>query len=122
MTDEGTDVALRCLLQRSHDQDQTPPLTRIETFIMLKNTTSLRRSAARLGLGATAAVVLATALPGVAQAHVTVQGEAEGGGFSVVAFRVPNERDDASTTRLRVILPQDQPIGSVQTTAVPGWK
>src|SRR4051794_16457863 len=89
---------------------------------MLKNTTSLRRSAARIGLGATAALVLATALPGVAQAHVTVQGEAEGGGFSVVAFRVPNERDDASTTQLRVILPRDHPIGSGQTTAVPGWK
>src|SRR3954447_3694564 len=89
---------------------------------MLKNTSSLRRSAARVGLGAAAALVLATALPGVAQAHVTVQGEAEGGGFSVVAFRVPNERDDASTTRLRVILPQDHPIGSVQTTPMPGWK
>ena len=58
----------------------------------------------------------------MAQAHVTVQGEAKGGGFSVVAFRVPNERDNASTTQLRVILPKDHPIGSVQTTAVPGWK
>ena len=89
---------------------------------MFKNTRVLRGSAARFGLGATAALVLAVALPGVAQAHVTVQGEAKGGGFSVVAFRVPNERDDASTTRLRVILPRDHPIGSVQTTAVPGWK
>jgi uncharacterized protein len=91
-------------------------------FIMFKNTTSLRRTAARVGLGATAALVLATALPGVAQAHVTVQGEAKGGGFSVVAFRVPNERDNVSTTQLRVILPKDHPIGSVQTTPVPGWK
>ena len=40
----------------------------------------------------------------------------------MVAFRVPNERDDASTTQLRVTLPKDQPIGSVQTTPVPGWK
>ena len=54
---------------------------------------------------------------------MTVQpGTAEGGGFSVVAFRVPNERDDASTTQLRVTLPKDQPIGSVQTTPVAGWK
>ena len=89
---------------------------------MLKNTTSLRRTAARIGLGATAGLAVAMALPGVAQAHVTVQGEAKGGGFSVVAFRVPNERDNASTTQLRVILPKDHPIGSVQTTAVPGWK
>ena len=40
----------------------------------------------------------------------------------MVAFRVPNERDDASTTQVRVTLPQDQPIGSVQTTPVAGWK
>jgi len=54
---------------------------------------------------------------------VTVQPKtADGGGFSVVAFRVPNERDDASTTQVRVTLPQDQPIGSVQTTPVAGWK
>lgn len=72
---------------------------------------------------AAATVALATlALPGVAQAHVTVQpGELEGGGFSVVTFRVPNERDDASTARIRVLLPEDQPVGSVQTTPVPGW-
>jgi uncharacterized protein YcnI len=89
---------------------------------MFKNITVLRRTAARIGLGATAGLILAMAVPGAAQAHVTVQGEAEGGGFSVVAFRVPNERDDASTTQLRVILPKDQPIGSVQTTPVAGWK
>jgi periplasmic copper chaperone A len=91
--------------------------------IMLQNRSLRRRILTRvgIGIGATAAALLA--LPGVAQAHVTVQpGSAEGGGFSVVSFRVPNERDDASTTQLRVTLPQDQPIGSVQTTPVPGWK
>jgi periplasmic copper chaperone A len=35
---------------------------------------------------------------------------------------VPNERDDASTTRLQVTLPADQPIGSVQTRPMAGWK
>jgi uncharacterized protein YcnI len=56
-------------------------------------------------------------------AHVTVQpGEVEGGGFSVVSFRVPTERDDASTTRVQVLLPEDQPVGSVSTTPVPGWE
>ena len=89
---------------------------------MFDNSKVLRRRAARIGLGVTAGLALALALPGVAQAHVTVQGDAEGGGFSVVAFRVPNERDDASTTQLRVILPKDHPIGSVQTTPLPGWK
>ena len=90
---------------------------------MLQNSSLRRRILTRVGvgIGATAAAILA--LPGIAQAHVTVQpGSAEGGGFSVVSFRVPNERDDASTTQLRVTLPQDQPIGSVQTTPLPGWK
>jgi uncharacterized protein YcnI len=54
---------------------------------------------------------------------VTVQPDtAEGGGFTVVSFRVPNERDNASTIRVPVTLPKDQPIGSVRTTPVPGWK
>ena len=90
---------------------------------MFQNSSLRRRILARVGvgIGATAAALLA--LPGIAQAHVTVQpGSAEGGGFSVVSFRVPNERDDASTTQLRVTLPQDQPIGSVQTTPTPGWR
>jgi periplasmic copper chaperone A len=78
---------------------------------------------ARVGLGIGIVVAAILAMPSLAQAHVTVQPKtAEGGGFSVVAFRVPNERDDASTTQVRVTLPQDQPIGSVQTTPVAGWK
>jgi periplasmic copper chaperone A len=90
---------------------------------MFQNSSLRRRTLGRVGIGIGATVAAILALPGIAQAHVTVQpGTAEGGGFSVVAFRVPNERDDASTTQLRVTLPQDQPIGSVQTTPVPGWK
>jgi uncharacterized protein YcnI len=62
-------------------------------------------------------------LPAAASAHLSVQPEVlEGGGFSVVSFRVPNERDDASTVRLRVLFPADHPLGSVQTTPVPGWR
>jgi uncharacterized protein YcnI len=89
---------------------------------MFQNSSLRRRALARVGIGI-ATVAAIVAFPGVAQAHVTVQpGTAEGGGFSVVAFRVPNERDNASTTQVRVTLPKDQPIGSVQTTPVPGWK
>ncbi|NUR09524.1 MAG: YcnI family protein [Nocardioidaceae bacterium] len=83
----------------------------------------LRRTATRVGLATGVAVVTAVTLPGVAQAHVSVQpSTTEGGGFSVIAFRVPNEREDASTTRVQVTLPKDQPIGEVQTTPIPGWK
>jgi uncharacterized protein YcnI len=90
---------------------------------MFQNSSLRRRTLARVGIGIGVVVAAILALPGLAQAHVTVQpGSAEGGGFSVVAFRVPNERDDASTTQVRVTLPKDQPIGYVSTTPVPGWK
>jgi uncharacterized protein YcnI len=81
------------------------------------------RRTTRAGLltAAVGTALLASTVP--ASAHVTIQpGSLEGGDFSVVAVRVPNERDDASTTRLRVILPDDQPLGSVQTTPLPGWR
>ena len=82
-----------------------------------------RRTATRFGIALAAAGIGIVALPFAAQAHVEVQpGQVEGGDFSVVAFRVPNEKDNASTTQLRVLFPKDRPLGSVQTTAMPGWK
>ena len=90
---------------------------------MFHTNSSQRGILARVGLGIGIVVAAILAMPVLAQAHVTVQPEtAEAGGFSVVTFRVPNERDDASTTQVRVTLPKDQPIGSVQTTPVAGWK
>jgi periplasmic copper chaperone A len=90
---------------------------------MSQSSSFRRRTYARLGTGIGAAVIAVLAMPGLAQAHVTVQpGSAEGGSFSVIAFRVPNEREETRTTQLQVILPEDQPIGSVQTTPIPGWK
>ena len=57
-----------------------------------------------------------------ALAHVTVNPrEATGGGYAKLAFRVPNERDDASTTRLEVSLPADHPFASVSVRSAPGW-
>lgn len=83
----------------------------------------VRRTATRFAIALTAAGAAVVALPLAAQAHVEVQpGAVPGGDFAVVAFRVPNERDNASTTKLQVILPQNRPLGSVQTTAMPGWK
>jgi uncharacterized protein YcnI len=100
-----------------------PLLFENRDIIMFQNSSLRRRILSRVGIGIGAAVAAMLALPAVASAHVTVKpGSVEGGGFSVVSFRVPNERDDASTTQLRVSLPTDQPIGSVQTTPVPGWK
>ncbi|KAA9154706.1 YcnI family protein [Amycolatopsis acidicola] len=62
------------------------------------------------------------AVPASASAHVTANpGTAEQGGYAKVSFRVPNERDDASTTQLEIDLPADHPLASVSTRAVPGW-
>jgi len=66
------------------------------------------------------ALTLGLALP--ALAHVTINpGSAQQGGFTKVAFRVPNERDDASTTRIEVTFPTDHPLAFVSVKPVPGW-
>jgi uncharacterized protein YcnI len=68
------------------------------------------------------AVVVALGIAGPAFAHVTVNPDAATqGGYGRVAFRVPNESDTASTTKLEVVLPEDAPVASVSTMPVPGW-
>ncbi|CAL9304822.1 YcnI family copper-binding membrane protein [Streptomyces sp. SudanB182_2057] len=80
--------------------------------------------ASRIAAAAVAAgsAVLALSVP--AFAHVTVQpeGTAAKGGYAVVNVKVPNERDDASTTKIELSLPADHPIASVMPQPVPGWK
>ncbi|MFB7555733.1 YcnI family copper-binding membrane protein [Streptomyces brevispora] len=72
------------------------------------------------GVAASTVLILA----GTASAHVSVQpqGEAAKGGYAVINFKVPNERDDAATTKLEVNFPTDHPLASVQPEAIPGWK
>ncbi|RLL67911.1 YcnI family protein [Streptomyces sp. Z26] len=77
------------------------------------------RRAATTGALAVSAVLLAA---GTASAHVSVNPEAaEQGGYATVNFKVPNERDDASTIKLEVSLPTDHPLTSVMPQPVPGW-
>jgi len=60
------------------------------------------------------------ALP--AFAHVTVNpSQAEQGSYAELAFRVPNETDNASTTKLQVFFPTSEPLGSVLVKPLPGW-
>ncbi|MEZ3181140.1 YcnI family protein [Streptomyces pimonensis] len=70
---------------------------------------------------AAGAAVLAVSTP--CFAHVTVQPESEAakGGYAVVGFKVPNERDNASTTKLEVTFPTDHPLASVMPQPVEGW-
>ncbi|MFC4120356.1 YcnI family protein [Nonomuraea zeae] len=71
-------------------------------------------------LAAATALTAGLALP--ALAHVTIQpGTAEQGGFTKVAFRVPNERDNASTVKIEVSFPADHPLAFVSVKPVPGW-
>ncbi|WP_326651059.1 MULTISPECIES: YcnI family protein [unclassified Streptomyces] len=75
-----------------------------------------------LATGVAASSVLL--LSGTAFAHVSVQpqGEAAKGGYATVNFKVPNERDNASTVKLEVNLPIEHPLSSVMPQPVPGWK
>ncbi|MEO3807645.1 YcnI family protein [Sphaerisporangium sp. B11E5] len=84
---------------------------------------SLRTSARRVAAVAAGVLALTVGLALPAFAHVTIQpGTAEKGSFSKVAFRVPNERDDASTTKLVVDFPLDHPLPFVSVRPLPGWK
>jgi uncharacterized protein len=66
------------------------------------------------------AVVTALTLAPAAAAHVTIQpAEAPAGGFTRLDVRVPNERDDADTTKVVVQLPPG--FLSVSYEPVPGW-
>lgn len=59
---------------------------------------------------------------GPAGAHVTVQpGTATAGGYGGFSFRVPTERDNASTNKLEVTFPAEQPLASVTVKPHPGW-
>lgn len=70
-----------------------------------------------LGVCLAAVLLLAPA----AAAHVTIQPEeVESGGFTRVDVRVPNERDNASTTKVVVEMPPGFIFASSEP--VPGWK
>ncbi|MFD3646488.1 YcnI family protein [Streptomyces cyaneofuscatus] len=78
----------------------------------------------RIAIAACVAASTVLLLAGPAAAHVSVQpqGEAAKGGYATLNFKVPNERDQASTVKLEVNFPADHPLSSVTPEAVPGWK
>jgi uncharacterized protein len=76
------------------------------------------RATAVAGLSGFAAIALAVP----ALAHVEVSGiDTTQGGEGVLTFRVPSESDTASTTELRVTLPDDSPILQAATQPKAGW-
>ncbi|MFC7618452.1 YcnI family protein [Actinokineospora soli] len=83
------------------------------------NRISARIAAVALCTGG--ALLLAT---GPASAHVTARviGEsAVQGGYTKITFRVPNEDEEAGTVKVEIKLPEDTPITSLRTKALPGW-
>ncbi|MFD9000690.1 YcnI family protein [Streptomyces sp. NPDC059582] len=80
--------------------------------------------ASRIAAAAAVAGSAVIALSAPAFAHVSVQpeGTAAKGGYAVVDFKVPNERDNASTTKLEVTFPADHPLASVMPQPLAGWK
>ncbi|MEU8344579.1 Uncharacterized protein YcnI [Actinomadura meyerae] len=81
-------------------------------------TVPARRAGAVVSLTAVSLLGAATA----ASAHVTANPKtAEQGSYAKVSFRVPNERDNAATTKVVVHLPADHPLSSVSVRPTPGW-
>jgi periplasmic copper chaperone A len=82
----------------------------------------MRRTLLRGGAVLTAAAVVVLALAAPAAAHVTVNpSNATQGGYTKVAFRVPNEKDSAQTVKVEINLPTDAPIASVALKPLTGW-
>ncbi len=83
---------------------------------------SIRRFLARCVAVAATVGLTGVAGAGAAWAHVTADPEqAEQGGYANIAFRVPNEKDDAGTVEVKVTLPREHPLSSVSTKPLPGW-
>ena len=77
------------------------------------------RIAAAAAVAGSAVLVLSS--PAFAHVSVQPEGAAVKGGYAVVDFKVPNERDDASTTKLEVNFPTDHPLASVMPEPISGW-
>ena len=86
---------------------------------LFRGTPPYYRGTLLVSLAAGAALVLPATS---AFAHVTVNPrEAVQGRYAKLAFRVPNERDNAGTTKLEVNLPAEYPFASVSVRPQPGW-
>ncbi|MFJ2816883.1 YcnI family protein [Streptomyces sp. NPDC087294] len=77
----------------------------------------------RVGTVVALAAAGVLAASGVAFAHVTVHPESypKGATDGVLTFRVPNEEDTASTTKVQVFLPTDHPVLGVLVSPRDGW-
>ncbi|MFI1563744.1 YcnI family protein [Streptomyces sp. NPDC020490] len=81
-----------------------------------------RSRAALTALTCVTAGVVLLATAGPVAAHVGIDPRsAEAGSWARLTFRVPDERPDAATTKVEVVLPAGRPLASVSVRPVPGW-
>ncbi|MFE7330409.1 YcnI family protein [Streptomyces sp. NPDC057565] len=82
-----------------------------------------RTTLPRAGIVTALAVAGVLGAAGAAFAHVTVHpgSYAKGATDGVLTFRVPNEEDSASSTKVQVFLPTDHPVLGVLVTPQDGW-
>lgn len=73
-------------------------------------------TAAAIALAAT----LAFAAPAFAHVEVTPE-QAARGSTATLTFRVPNEKDNASTTKVEIVLPPEHPVTTLTPQPVAGW-
>ncbi|BCJ58408.1 YcnI family protein [Micromonospora endophytica] len=82
-----------------------------------------RLSGGRLLLAAVVGAAVAALPAGPAQAHVSVTpGQVAPGSFTTLTFRVPNERADASTVSLRLVIPPTAAVSSAAVHKLAGWR
>jgi uncharacterized protein YcnI len=83
---------------------------------------SSRRSIRRVVVGAVLGLAVVVLVAGPAAAHVEIDPEiVPKGSTTSFSFRVPTEKDNASTVGLEVTFPTDHPIPSVSVLVKPGW-
>ncbi|MFD7546378.1 YcnI family protein [Streptomyces sp. NPDC059816] len=82
----------------------------------------MKKSRVLLTAATSATAVFVLSSPAFAHVSVQPDGEAAKGGYATIGFKVPNERDDASTTKLEITFPTEHPLASVLPQPVPGWK
>lgn len=88
----------------------------------LSATMLTKRFATRSAAIAAACGIAGLATAGIASAHVTANPhEIEKGGYAKIAFRVPNERPNTGTVKLKVELPLDHPVKTASTKPMAGW-
>lgn len=84
---------------------------------------SARTALGRAGLGTALAASAVLTAAGVASAHVTVHPDsyAKGATDGALTFRVPDESDTESTTKVQLFLPTDHPLLGVLVSPHDGW-